>query len=217
MSFWGIEPEDWFRRLFAGGEGNPKTGGWHRDVFREFEDMRREMERLFEEQFRDIQSTPPKELVREYETPEGGKVKEIGPLVYGYSMTIGPDGKPKVREFGNVRSLGGPGGVSVPGETRAQLRAEREPLADVVTSDKEVKVVVEMPGIDKKDIKVNVYDNSVEIFTTETSQRKYRRVVELPEETNLETARSTYRNGILEITFSKKESPKQKGKQINIE
>ena len=217
MSFWGIEPEDWFRRFFAGREGNPKTGGWHRDVFREFEDMRREMERLFEEQFRDIQSTAPKELVREYKTAEGDKIREIGPVVYGYSITIGPDGKPKVREFGNVRSLGGPGGVSVPGETRAQLRAEREPLADVVTSDKEVKVVVEMPGIDKKDIKVNVYDNSVEIFTTETSQRKYRRVVELPEETDLETARSTYRNGILEITFSKKESPKQKGKQINIE
>ena len=216
MSFWGIEPEDWFRRFFAGREGNPKTGGWHRDVFREFEDMRREMERLFEEQFRDIQSTAPKELVREYETPEGGKVKEIGPLVYGYSMTIGPDGKPKVREFGNVRSLGGPGGVSAPGATR-ELRAEREPLADVVTSDKEVKVVVEMPGIDKRDIKVNVYDNSVEIFTIDTSQRKYRRVVELPEETDLETAKSTYRNGILEITFSKKESPKQKGKQINIE
>jgi HSP20 family protein len=219
MSFWGIEPEDWFRRFFGGREGNPRTeGGWRRDVFREFEDMRREMERMFEEEFRDIQSTAPKELVREYEKPEGGKVKEIGPLVYGYSMTIGPDGKPKVREFGNVRSAGGlGGGVSSPGATRALLRSEREPLADVVTSDKEVKVVVEMPGIDKKDIKVNIYDNSVEIFTTDTSQRKYRRVVELPEETDLETARSTYRNGILEITFSKRESPKAKGRQINIE
>jgi HSP20 family protein len=218
MSFWGIEPEDWFRRFFGGREGNPRTGGWRRDVFREFEDMRREMERMFEEEFRDIQSTAPKELVREYETPEGGKVKEIGPLVYGYSMTIGPDGKPKVREFGNVRSAGGlGGGVSSPEATRALLRSEREPLADVVTSDKEVKVVVEMPGIDKKDIKVNIYDNSVEIFTTDTSQRKYRRVVELPEETDLETARSTYRNGILEITFSKRESPKAKGRQINIE
>ncbi len=219
MSFWGIEPEDWFRRFFGGREGNLRTeGGWRRDVFREFEDKRREMERMFEEEFRDIQSTAPKELVREYEKPEGGKVKEIGPLVYGYSMTIGPDGKPKVREFGNVRSAKGLGsGVSSPGATRALLRSEREPLADVVTSDKEVKVVVEMPGIDKKDIKVNIYDNSVEIFTTDTSQRKYRRVVELPEETDLETARSTYRNGILEITFSKRESPKAKGRQINIE
>ena len=225
MSFWGIEPEDWFRRFFGGSRmpsSSPPSssigrGGWFGDMPRQLDEMRREMQRMFEEQFKDIQSKIPKELVREYETPQGGKVREVGPLVYGYSMTIGPDGKPKIREFGNVRSPGGPGGVSAPGSTRAQLRAEREPLADVVTSDKEVKVVVEMPGIDKKDIKVNVYDNSVEIFTTDTSQRKYRRVVELPEETELETARSTYRNGILEITFSKKESPKQRGKQINIE
>ena len=219
MSFWSIEPEDWFRRFFGGREGNPRTGGWRRDVFREFEDMRREMERMFEEEFRDIQSTAPKELVREYETPEGGKVKEIGPLVYGYSMTIGPDGKPKVREFGNVRSAGGLGGgdVSSHGATRALLRSEREPLAYITTTDKEIKVAVEVPGLSKENIKINAYDNSVEIFTTDTSQRKYRRVVELPEETDLETARSTYRNGILEITFSKRESPKAKGRQINIE
>ena len=46
---------------------------------------------------------------------------------------------------------------------------------------------------------------------------KVRRIIELPRETDLVTAKSTYRNGILEITFNKKESPKQKGKQINIE
>lgn len=173
---------------------------------------------MFEQQFQDIQLKTPKELVREYETHEGGKTREIGPIVYGYSVTIGPDGKPKIREFGNVRSAGGlSSSSSAPGSMRAQLRAEREPLADVVISDKEVKVVAEMPGIDKKDIKVNAYDNSVEIFTADTSERKYRRIIELPGETNLETAKSTYRNGILEITFNKKESPKQKGKQINIE
>ena len=222
MSFWGIEPEDWFRRFFDSSRmpsSSPPSsigrGGWFGDMPRQLDEMRREMQRMFEEQFKDIQSKIPKELVREYETPQGGKVREVGPLVYGYSMTIGPDGKPKVREFGNIRSpfrLGATGTMTEP-----MITDEREPLADVVASDKEVKVVVEMPGIDKKDIKVNVYDNSVEIFTTDTSQRKYRRVVELPEETELETARSTYRNGILEITFSKKESPKQRGKQINIE
>ena len=51
-----------------------------------------------------FQQTAPKELIREYETSDGGKVREVGPIVYGYSMTIGPDGKPHVREFGNVKS-----------------------------------------------------------------------------------------------------------------
>jgi HSP20 family protein len=86
-------------------------------------------------------------------------------------------------------------------------------LADVVTSDKEVKVVVEVPGIDKKDIKINAYHNSVEISTADTSQSiAYSWVTG---ETDIETAKSIYRNGILEIIFNK-ESPKQKGKQINI-
>jgi HSP20 family protein len=192
-------------------------GEWLGDMPRQFEDMRREMERMFEEQFRDIQSTAPKELVREYETAEGDKIREIGPLVYGYSVTIGPDGKPKVREFGNVRSQSGLGSGAAPGSMRAQLRAEREPMADVVTSDKVVKVVVEMPGIDKKDIKVNAYDNSVEIFTADTSQKKYRRIVELPPDTDLETAKSTYRNGLLEVVFNKKAQTKPKGKDIKIE
>ena len=83
-------------------------------------------------------------------------------------------------------------------------------MANVVISDKEVKVVVEMPGIDKKDIKVNAYDNSVEIFTADTSERKYRRIMELPGESDLETAKSTYRNGILEISFKKRSHPNKK-------
>src|SRR3954453_11673520 len=95
--------------------------------------------------FNDLSTNAPKELVREYETPEGGKVREVGPIVYGYSMTIGPDGKPRVREFGNVRSpsssLRGGGGSF----TRPLISSEREPLADITTSNKEVKVVLEMP------------------------------------------------------------------------
>src|ERR671918_3076389 len=147
-----IAPFDWFNRFFGSSSRGSGRGGFFgfTDIFRGFDEMRREMEREFENTFKDIEDKAPKDLVREYETPGGGKVREYGPFVYGYSMTIGPDGKPRVREFGNVRSAGGLGGVSSPGATRALLRSEREPLADVVTSNKEVKVVVEMPGIDKK-------------------------------------------------------------------
>ncbi len=42
------------------------------------------------------------------------------------------------------------------------LTAEREPLADVITTDKEVKVTVEMLGITKQDIKVSAYESTVE-------------------------------------------------------
>ena len=100
MSIWGIQPDDWFRRLFASSiSRRGGAGDWFSDMPRQFEQMRREMEKEFEEQFRDIETKVPKEMVREYETPEGSKVREVGPIVYGYSMTVGPDGKPKGQEF----------------------------------------------------------------------------------------------------------------------
>jgi len=224
MSFWGIEPEDWFRRFFGSSSRMPSPppsssigrGGWFGDMPRQFDEMRREMQRMFEEQFKDIQSNIPKELVREYETPQGGKVREIGPLVYGYSMTIGPDGKPKVREFGNVRSPFRLGATGTTSGIEPFITGEREALADVVTSDKEVKVVVEIPGVNKESIKINAYDNSLEVITNDP-QKKYHQVIDLPPDADIETVKSTYRNGILEIVFKKKEQAKPKGKEIKVE
>ncbi|WP_337862086.1 archaeal heat shock protein Hsp20 [Nitrososphaera sp.] len=210
MSSKDKEFDEWFRRFFPArmtrfGFGREGSGS----IFSEFEEMRREMEKMFEDAFRDTEKLP-KDLVREYETEGGGKVREVGPIVYGYSVTIGPDGKPRVREFGNVKSLGGAGGVG----TTPELTSEREPLADVVTSDKDIKVVVEMPGVTKDSVKVNVYDKSIEV-KAETPQRKYRRTIELPPEADTDTAKSTFNNGILEITFGKKKQPK--GKEIRVE
>ncbi len=207
MSFWDIEPEDWFRR------GRRLFGGRSGDIFGQFDETRREIERMFEEQFKDIQSKAPKDLVREYETPEGGKVKEMGPFVYGYSMTIGPDGRPRIREFGNVRSPFA--GFGLGASSRPLISSEREPLADVTTTDKEVKVVLEMPGVSKENIKISAQDNSVQV-KSDDPQRKYHEVIDLPAETDIETAKSTYKNGILEITF-KKQQAKPKGKDIKVE
>ena len=190
---------------FGFGTERPRAGAG--SIFSEFEEMRREMQRMAEQTMQDIERLP-KNLVREYQTPEGSKVREVGPIVYGYSVTIGPDGKPQVREFGNVRP-------PVAGAAGPQLTAEREPLADVVTSDKEVKVLVEMPGVRKEDVKINAFDNSVEVSTTERANRKYQRRIELPADADTNTARSTYQNGILEIAFSRK--AKAMGKEMNVE
>jgi HSP20 family protein len=120
----------------------------------------------------------------------------------------------KVREFGNIRSpfrLGATGTMAEP-----LVRSEREPLADIITSNNEVKVVVELPGVNKENIKINAYDNSLEIMTNDP-QKKYHRVIDLPQEADIETVKSTYKNGILEIVFNKKEQAKPKGKEIKVE
>jgi HSP20 family protein len=192
MSFWDIEPEDWFRKYLFGSRRG--------DIFGQFDETRNNMERFFEEQFKAIQTKAPKDLVREYETPEGGKVSEMGPFVYGYSMTIGPDGKPRVREFGNVRSPLARFGLG--SSNRPLISNSREPLADITRTDKGIKVILEMPGVNKENIKINVTDNSIEV-QSEDPKRKYHEVIDLPPEVDIETAKSTYKNGILEIIFDK--------------
>jgi HSP20 family protein len=181
-----IEPFDWYSRFFD-------------EIFRR---LRRERE------FENIEGRIPKDLIREYNAHEGGKVRKVGPIVYGYSMTIGPDGKPKVREFGNVKSIRGLGGF-----TRPEISSETEPLMDVITTDKEIKVVVEMPGITKDKISINIKDNILEV-KGEGPPRTYHRTIEIPTDTDIETAKSTYNNGILEITFKKEQTT---GKTINVE
>lgn len=47
--------------------------------------------------------------------------------------------------------------------------------------------------------------------------RKYHEVINLPEEADVETAKSVFNNGILEITFNKKDQSKPKGREIKIE
>jgi HSP20 family protein len=97
MSNKDINPYDWYRSLFS---SRGSFGGFFDNIFREFD----EMSRTFSEQFKNIENKVPKDLIKEYDTPEGGKVREVGPIVYGYSMTIEPDGKPNIREFGNIKS-----------------------------------------------------------------------------------------------------------------
>ena len=206
-----IIPNDWYKRFFS---GLSPFGSWNFDnMFREFDEMRR----TFSEQFENIENRVPKDLVKEYETPEGGKVREVGPIVYGYSMTIGPDGKPNIREFGNVKSpFTGTRGFSYQQQQQPSISSEREPLVDVSSTDKEIKVIVEMPGIKKENIKINAYEDSVEISSNDP-QRKYHKVIDLPPEADIETVRSTYNNGILEVIFNKKKESKPKGKEIKVE
>jgi HSP20 family protein len=205
-----IQPDDWFNRFFGFGFPSKRRGrgNYFDDMFQGFDEMRKEMEREFE----NMQNNAPKDLVREYETPEGGKVREVGPIVYGYSMTIGPDGKPRVKEFGNVKSPMNWGR----GRGSSMISSEREPLSDISMTDREVRVTVEMPGVSKDKIKINAYEDKVEV-TSQDPNRRYHEIINIPPEADIETVKSSYNNGILEITFKKKERQTRRGKEIKVE
>ena len=174
--------------------------------FGDIDNMFREMEKMMDEELKNFTQKVPKEYVKERKLPDGSTVKELGPFVYGYSMKIGADGKPEIQEFGNLKkSLKG-----IP-----QVKEEREPLVDIVETDQEIHVVVELPGVEKKDIKLHGTEDSLEI-SVDTEQSKYYKEVQLPAKVRVQEANSTYKNGVLEVVLPKAESSNNKGQPINI-
>jgi len=176
--------------------------GWRRKwpFFKEIEDLFREMEEMIEREFRELSERTPRDLIREKVLSDGSKVREFGPFVYGYSIKIGPDGRPEIREFGNIKP-----GVSF-GRPRVNIMEEREPLTDVITTDGEVKVIAELPGVEKKDIKLHCTEDTLTI-SVDVPQRKYYKKVELPVKVEPKKAKASYKNGVLEVTLKKKEEP----------
>lgn len=179
-----------------------------RSVF-EIDEYFKEVEKMFEEMFKEVQTRVPKELVREKKLPSGGFVREMGPFVYGYSITIGPDGKPKIREFGNVRPKLAP-------KPEVRVSKEREPLVDVIEEEKTIKVIAEIPGVNKEDINLECIDKVLKI-SAQSVERRYYKEVDLPTEVEAESAKASYKNGILEVVLNKKKEVKEKGKSIKIE
>ncbi len=164
-------------------------GPW---AFPDIDEMMKEMEKAFSAQFKELEKDLPRNLVRETKSPDGSIKKEIGPIVYGYSVTIGPDGKPVVREFGNVRKS--------EGTPWKEIQDKREPLVDVVSSDKEVRVIAEMPGVEKDDINVTVNEKSL-VISVDREDRRYYKELELPGIVDPKGAKSNYNNGVLEVTI----------------
>ncbi len=128
-----------------------------------------------------------------------------GPLCYGYTMTVGPDGKPVVREYGNVKP-----GLLPTSDTR-------EPLVDTLVDDKEktIKLVAEMPGVEKKDVKI-VVDGKIVNIDAEHGDKKYHVKVPIEHKVDENSVKASYKNGILEIIF-KQVDEKPTGKTVEVE
>lgn len=85
-----------------------------------------------------------------------------------------------------------------------------------VLTNGEVKVVAELPGVEKSDVKLHGTEDTLTI-SVDTPQRKYFKEVRLPAKVDVKETKSTYKNGVLEVTLSKtKEERGPKGEPINI-
>ncbi|HET8686743.1 MAG TPA: archaeal heat shock protein Hsp20 [Methanosarcina sp.] len=140
----------------------------------------------------------------------GMNVENFGqnPFVYGFSVTQRPGEEPEIREFGNIPTFE----ETETGEKR-NLNI-RKPLIDVLEAEETVHVIAEIPGIEKENIKLNATDLILDIETIDGNP-KYSERVELPVKVDPQSAKATYKNGVLEVTFKRLESSSRTS--INIE
>jgi HSP20 family protein len=99
----------------------------------------------------------------------------------------------------------------------------RVPSVDVSETDSEVVVKAELPGIDRKDLEVEVLPEAVSLkaetkqeceekgaryHTRECVWGRFERTVPLPAEVITDQAKATLRNGLLEVRLPKSERAK---------
>jgi HSP20 family protein len=110
--------------------------------------------------------------------------------IYGVTVRTGIGG-PRVERFGNVRSTDeGPVVADV-----------REPLVDLFDEDGEIVTVVELPGVNEGEVKVEVQEDILSLETT--GERKFAKEILLPGAVDSASLQTTFRNGILELRLKK--------------
>jgi HSP20 family protein len=111
--------------------------------------------------------------------------------VYGFSIrTLA--GKSVIESFGNIRET-----------ARGPVVEEvREPMVDVFDERDHILVIAELPGVSESEIKVEVAGDILNL-TASDKDRKYAREILLPGKVKLESIKTSYNNGILEITLDK--------------
>lgn len=155
---------------------------WYRRV-RKFMD---EIDKMFEEMFRESFA---------FESRGGRRV--IGPYYYGFSVEIGPDGVPRVREWGNIK----------PGRIRPVIKETIEPFTDVFDEGDHYRIIVDIPGVEKDQINIEGSEHTIVISTE--GERKYYKEIRLDSAIDPATAKAQYKNGVLTITVEKKEKKKK--------
>ena len=112
------------------------------------------------------------------------------------------DFRPKQRK---VRRNVEPIPVPAKGHIDKTVRSGNDTSEDVVVSDKKIKVVLQLPINNKKEnVKVVANDDySVTISHLNYKGKRCTRTLDIPYDVEFETARATYKNGILEVTFDR--------------
>ena len=111
--------------------------------------------------------------------------------VYGFSIrTLA--GKPVIESFGNIRE-------TAKGPIVEEIR---EPMVDVFDEEDRILVIAELPGVSESEIKIEIAGDILNLAASDRD-RKYAKEILLPSKVNPDSVKTSYKNGILEITLEK--------------
>ena len=128
--------------------------------------------------------------------------------VYGINMQIGPNGVPVIKEWGNTPPLFGLpsifNGMPQFGGSTKKKTLEKPITTNIDFIDNPAegkgKIIAEMPGVNKDDIKVTYREQKMHIQANgEVKEYKERIGVPAIDEKSI---KATYKNGILEVVFN---------------
>jgi HSP20 family protein len=118
-----------------------------------------------------------------------------------------------------------------PAKRRGFFERGFEPLVDVYEDKEKVEVKVELPGMDQKDVTVNVEDNVLTIkgekkFEDEDKRDnyhkierfygKFERTFTLPSSIDQDKIKATFKKGVLRLELPKREEVKPKAIEIDV-
>jgi HSP20 family protein len=171
-----------------------------RDPF-DFFNMDNEFNRMFKEMEKIMNA-----IIRDFSKDRMNPRKSF---IHGFKINFGSDGKPNFQEFGH-RTL-----KSSDGERK--ISDDREPLTELIEGNDDVSITVEIPGVEKEDIDLNVNVNSLEI-TVDNAERKYHKILNFSCDVIPKTTRATYKNGVLDVVIKRKDlKKKDEGFRVDIQ
>jgi HSP20 family protein len=124
------------------------------------------------------------------------------PFIAGFAFNLGADGKPTLQVFG---------------DNPVHKDGFRSPINEQIIDEKNgvLRIIIEMPGVEKEDIKVEATEDSA-MVTAEKDEKRYKAELSLKAPVRADSGKAEYKNGMLEISFSLKDKANKGFRRVNV-
>lgn len=134
--------------------------------------------------FATIEEKRETKIERRGEYPLGSR----GKAMYGFTMNLGMGNK--IEEFGNISRE----------ENKIMIKESRDPMVDLFEEEEEIRIIIEIPGVEREDIQIKVED-SLFLLKAARGDYKYKKEIILSRPVQKESVSSKYKNGLLTVTL----------------